>query len=90
MVVGSRLVAEGEQVELDAGPVAVVVVKGPVEAGRSRCLTTVRALQSRDQQQGHEDEQESCHGSNYPLSQIEPRVALLTGFDKFLPYWLAC
>ena len=84
------LVTEGEQVESDARPVAVVAVLRPVEAGRSERLTTVRALECGDQREGHEDEQESGHGSNYALYQIKPRVAFLTGYDNFLPYWLAC
>lgn len=48
--------AEGDQVELDAGPVAVVAIVGPVEAGRVRRLTTVGALQSGNEQERHEDE----------------------------------
>ena len=60
---GLRLSAESEQVELGAGPVAVVVVKGPVQAGPVRPLSTVGALQGCDQQERHDDEQESVHGS---------------------------
>lgn len=63
---GSILV-ESHEVELDTGPVAVVAVLRPVEAGRSEGLTTVRALECGDQREGHEDEQESGHGSNYAL-----------------------
>lgn len=48
--------AERKQVELDARPVAVVVIDGSVEAGGVRGLTTVRALQGRDQQDCHDDE----------------------------------
>ena len=60
---GLRLSAQSEQVELGAGPVAVVVVKGPVQAGPVRPLSTVGALQGCDQQEGHDDGQESVHGS---------------------------
>jgi hypothetical protein len=49
-------VAESQQVELDAGPVAVVVIVGPVEAGRVRGLTPVRALQGCNQQESHGNE----------------------------------
>ena len=56
LVGGLSLAAEREQVDLDAGPVTVVVVKGPVQAGRSRWLTAVGGLQSRDEQHDHEDE----------------------------------
>jgi hypothetical protein len=50
-----RLGAKGEQVELDAGPVAVVLVVSSVTTGWVWRLTTVVALQSGNQQQGHED-----------------------------------
>lgn len=87
---GLRLSAQSEQVELGAGPVAVVVVKGPVQAGPVRPLSTVGALQGCDQQEGHDDEQESVHGSKYPPSNFTPLVARLTGFDTFPPYSLTC
>jgi hypothetical protein len=47
----------------------------------------VVALQGGYQQQGHEDEKQCSHGSNYVPIQFVPRVAFLTMFVKFLPYW---
>jgi len=87
---GFRRVAEGEQVEFDAGPVAVVVVIGSMQPGCGRRFTTVVALQGCDEQQHHDDERDDVHGSNYPLYKFVPRVALMPGSDKFLPYWLMC
>jgi hypothetical protein len=87
---GLRRVAEGEQVEFDAGPVAVIVVIGSVQAGWGRRLTTMVALQGCDEQGHHDDERDDVHGSNYLLYKFMPRVAIMTSCDKFLPYWLAC
>lgn len=64
-MVGVRLVAEGEQVELDSGPVAVVAIVGPDQPGRPGRLTTVVAFQGSDEQQGHESKKKCGHGSNY-------------------------
>jgi hypothetical protein len=60
-----RLVAERRQVDLDPGPVAIVLVVSSVRTGWERRLATVVAIQGGNQQQGHEDEQNCCHGSNY-------------------------
>lgn len=87
---GLRPVAEGEQVEFDAGPVAVVVVIRSVEPWLGRRLPTVVARQGCDEQGHHDDEQDDVHGSNYPLYKFVPRVAIMTSSDKFLPYLLTC
>jgi hypothetical protein len=85
--VRARLAVKGEEVELDPGPVAVVAVVGPDRPGRPGRLTTVVAFQGCDQSQGHEYEEKCGHGSNYALKQFMPRVAFLTWYNKFLPYW---
>jgi hypothetical protein len=52
-----------------------------------RGLTPVRALQGCNQQEGHGNEQEDGHGSNYALNNFAPLVAELSRYSKFLPYW---
>ena len=74
-------VAEGEQVKLDPGPVAVVAVVGAERAGLVRRLTPVVALEGGYHQQGHEEEQKCRHGSNYLCGKLVPPVAFLTMCD---------
>ena len=74
-------VAEGEQVKLDPGPVAVVAVVGAERAGLVRRLTPVVPLEGGYHEQGHEEEQECGHGSNYVSGKLVPPVAFLTMFD---------
>jgi hypothetical protein len=53
--VHALLAAEGRQVDLDPGPVAIVLVVSPVRTGRELRLTTVVAIQGGNQREGHED-----------------------------------
>jgi hypothetical protein len=71
---------KGEQVELGPGQIAVVRNPGAVGVvSEPGCMPPVAAFESRDhgQREYYEDD-DSGHGSNYPIAQIQPQLALLT------------
>jgi hypothetical protein len=83
-LVGERLcrATEGEQVELGPGEIAVVgnpAAFGPVSEPGG--VAPVAAFESRDHyQREYYENNDSGHGSNHAINQIQPQLALLTVF----------
>jgi hypothetical protein len=77
-------VVAGLWVQVQLGPGQVTVTRRAIQVGG---VPTVADLECCDQgQYEYCDHHDSVHGSNLATNQIQPQLALLTVFIKFLPY----